>query len=131
MSNLSENKDPFEEFDHPCKGTCSGWKQGFEKGAKYKQEKLNKIIPETNLPNCTKEELQKMLMFSWEVDSDNQGVILSLQERLENAMEVIEFYSKGGHPNMDIWQHESLGYFTGKRARIFIAEQERKLKHES
>lgn len=27
-------EDPYEKFDHPCKGTCSGWQQGFEKGQK-------------------------------------------------------------------------------------------------
>jgi hypothetical protein len=26
-------------FDHPCKDTCSGWKQGFERGA-FELEKL-------------------------------------------------------------------------------------------
>lgn len=25
---------PEEDFDHPCKNTCSGWLQGYEKGKK-------------------------------------------------------------------------------------------------
>lgn len=24
--------DPFSKFDHPCKNTCSGWRQGYERG---------------------------------------------------------------------------------------------------
>lgn len=28
----------FENLDHPCKETCSGWKQGYEKGLKQKIE---------------------------------------------------------------------------------------------
>lgn len=27
-------RDAFSELDHPCKETCSGWRQGFEKGQK-------------------------------------------------------------------------------------------------
>ena len=27
-----------DNFDHPCKQTCSGWRQGFEKGLKQGEE---------------------------------------------------------------------------------------------
>lgn len=30
-----------EKFDHPCKQTCSGWKQGFEKGVASRQRLVN------------------------------------------------------------------------------------------
>lgn len=26
-------QSPWPELDHPCKQTCSGWQQGFERGA--------------------------------------------------------------------------------------------------
>lgn len=32
--------DDLDKFDHPCRQTCSGWDQGFEKGAKSVQKKL-------------------------------------------------------------------------------------------
>jgi hypothetical protein len=48
--------------------------------------------------------------------------VAALRKRLEEAVEVIEFYSKGGNFQTDIWQHPNLGYFTGKRAREFLKE---------
>ena len=36
---------------------------------------------------------------------------------LREAFGALEFYSKGGNFNRDIWVHEELGHFTGKRAR--------------
>lgn len=33
MNSLDQKLD---ELDHPCKHTCSGWKQGFEKGVESK-----------------------------------------------------------------------------------------------
>ena len=32
MKHTDEAQAKAEEFDHPCKQTCSGWQQGFEKG---------------------------------------------------------------------------------------------------
>jgi peptidoglycan hydrolase CwlO-like protein len=34
------NPDP---FDHPCKETCSGWKQGYEKGLKKAEEQISEL----------------------------------------------------------------------------------------
>lgn len=33
---------PFQDFDHPCKGTCSGWQQGLERGVSKCVEEVNK-----------------------------------------------------------------------------------------
>lgn len=30
-------------LDHPCKETCSGWRQGFEKGAESQAERIKKL----------------------------------------------------------------------------------------
>jgi hypothetical protein len=43
------------------------------------------------------------------------------QSALSTALEVLEFYSNGGNPPQDVWEHKELGYFTGKRAREAIA----------
>lgn len=36
-------RDPFAAFDHPCKDTCSGWKQGFEKGCAHVRAEIPAI----------------------------------------------------------------------------------------
>lgn len=33
-----------QQFNHPCKDTCSGWKQGFERGQNSNDEKTNAIL---------------------------------------------------------------------------------------
>lgn len=43
--------------------------------------------------------------------------IAFLTQSLRIAIDALEFYSQGGHPAMDMWEHKDLGYFTGKRAR--------------
>lgn len=60
------------ELDHPCKETCSGWKQGFERGAqmrqklvrqwdaeKYIQELEAKLTTQTSQVEKLKEELME------------------------------------------------------------------------
>ncbi len=46
-------KDPLFEagFDHPCRGTCSGWQQGYERGQsdKEKEHQLKTTKPKTIL----------------------------------------------------------------------------------
>lgn len=33
-----------QQLNHPCKQTCSGWKQGFERGQSSNDEKTNAIL---------------------------------------------------------------------------------------
>ncbi|TXH09408.1 MAG: hypothetical protein E6R04_08205 [Spirochaetes bacterium] len=33
-----------DSFDHPCKETCSGWKQGYEKGQAHEKEKSKGLL---------------------------------------------------------------------------------------
>jgi hypothetical protein len=35
--------DGFTKLDHPCKNTCSGWRQGYDKGLSQMQEQADKI----------------------------------------------------------------------------------------
>ena len=46
--------------------------------------------------------------------------IKQLEAQLKEANELIEFYGAGGNFNADVWQHENLGFFTGKRARAYL-----------
>ena len=46
-------------------------------------------------------------------------------ELIEKLAEALDFYSKGGNFNTDIWVHPDLGYFTGKRAKKILAELDR------
>lgn len=46
--------------------------------------------------------------------------IEKLESQLKEANELIEFYGAGGNFNSDVWQHENLGFFTGKRARAYL-----------
>jgi hypothetical protein len=32
-----------KDFDHPCRETCSGWRQGFEKGSESSKEEVQKL----------------------------------------------------------------------------------------
>ncbi len=59
--------DKNSELDHPCKATCSGWQQGYEKGhQRFLQEDDNRWKSK-----CT-----------------------SLQSRLSLAVEALEFYAE-------------------------------------
>ena len=40
-----------------------------------------------------------------------------LAPKIAKLVEVLGFYAQGGNFQTDVWEHESLGYFTGKRAR--------------
>lgn len=56
---------------------------------------------------------------------DAQTKITRLESEVERLREVLEFYAQGGNFQTDIWKHEELGYFTGKRARAALqAEKE-------
>jgi hypothetical protein len=43
-----------------------------------------------------------------------------LEQQLEDAEKVIEFYANGGNLNQDIRHDEKLGYFTGKKAKSYF-----------
>lgn len=39
------DKSPLDAlFDHPCKQTCSGWQQGFDKGALLERKKILELL---------------------------------------------------------------------------------------
>ena len=42
----------------------------------------------------------------------------------EEAEELLKFYSEDGNFNSDVWEHDSLGFFTGKRAREYMKKWE-------
>lgn len=44
----------------------------------------------------------------------------STKNKLKRAIEVIEFYSRGGNSQTDTWIKEGLGCFTGNKAREFL-----------
>jgi len=46
MKSKTEAEKAAEGLDHPCKQTCSGWKQGYEKGfhTGEKSERIMKLI---------------------------------------------------------------------------------------
>lgn len=41
---------------------------------------------------------------------------------MEKMARALDFYSKGGNFNTDVWKHEDLGYFTGSMAKAVIAQ---------
>lgn len=47
--------------------------------------------------------------------------ITELEHKLSICVGALEFYSKGGNFNLDLWKHEKLGHFTGLRAREALA----------
>lgn len=87
-------------------------------------------------PELTDEELRdkyenQITELNQEIEWQKQYTIqfLADYERLEKMVDVmreaLNFYGLGGHPAMDMWQHETLGYFTGKRAQEALAKVER------
>lgn len=49
-----KDRDEFDKltkagFDHPCKDTCSGWKQGYDRGVfTERARKLDALLPNTD-----------------------------------------------------------------------------------
>lgn len=37
------DKSPLDKLDHPCRETCSGWKQGYERGVMAVKQELDAI----------------------------------------------------------------------------------------
>lgn len=37
-----------ETLDHPCKGTCSGWQQGYDRGISHFKNSQNEVIKRIN-----------------------------------------------------------------------------------
>ena len=74
------------------------------------------VLAESIEPNGTTVEFLKL--------DDHQAIVQKLEERIEKLREVMEFYAQGGHSAMDMWQHPDLGYFTGKRARQALKDDE-------
>lgn len=52
--------------------------------------------------------------------AQSRNALPDLLDALSEAVSLLEFYSKGGHPAMDMVEHKELGFFTGKRANEFL-----------
>lgn len=48
--------------------------------------------------------------------------IQALMREIIAAREMARFYAGGWNPNLDVWKHDELGYFTGRRAREYLKE---------
>lgn len=67
----------------------------------------------------------KMKVILWDVTNNlpkklTREIKETTKNKLKRAIEVIEFYSKGGNPQTDTWTKEGLGCFTGKKAREYL-----------
>lgn len=55
-----------EELDHPCRDTCSGWKQGYERGSKdastAHNDRVKILIDEVRLLQKEVSDLEYTLM---------------------------------------------------------------------
>ena len=66
-------RDPFHKagFDHPCRETCSGWKQGYERG--FDDRLVNKDPDDefdrwiANKPSYYTEELRHAFLAGWRI----------------------------------------------------------------
>jgi hypothetical protein len=76
-----------QDFNHPCKGVCSGWKQGYEKG-------LGDYVAEiSDLENFIKKQ---------------QLECQQLQMKLNKAIEVLEYVSNGMSKNKYGWSAKAV-----------------------
>lgn len=58
------------ELDHPCRQTCSGWKQGHERGVKDGMERAAKIVEQINCPNEWDERKEALVDAAFEIRAD-------------------------------------------------------------
>jgi hypothetical protein len=79
-----------------------------------------------HMDKCAHEIFMKQQDWKFISHEDHLAIVAELESRIANLREVVEFYSNGGHPAMDMWQHPDLGYFTGKRARQALEEDKSK-----
>jgi len=101
----------FEELDHPCKTTCSGWQQGYEKGREF------------TLKESTdwKDEYDNLCKFATDFEQQRDALTAQLKE----ARECLEFYASA---NLLMIEFEKDGPFVhenGKRARAFLKKLEK------
>jgi hypothetical protein len=83
----------------------------------------------------TKERLEKLIDLAYRsydldfindkketIDCYDPQELKSLCQFAIEAIELLEFYSNGGNPSQDMWLHDDLGHFTGKRCREFLSK---------
>jgi len=77
------------------------------------QKRAEELVEERFSIRCDTEEAQHAETFK-------EGYLAAWHDQqkvIEKLVEVLGFYAQGGNFQTDVWEHESLGYFTGKRAR--------------
>lgn len=86
------------ELDHPCKDTCSGWQQGYDKGRTFTlaecKEEIERLKAENKkigaLGRMAVEVVQKELTAA-------KDEILKSEAKLAQAVEALRFYADGEH----------------------------------
>lgn len=68
-----------KDFDHPCRGSCSGWRQGYEKGGVKAQEQIE----------CLKLALEKCREQRNNMVPNNLMTIPGLKEKHDEEIEAI------------------------------------------
>lgn len=70
-------------FDHPCRQTCSGWQQGFDRGAAEKDKEIEEL--NTRLLKCLNDQLEgRMKHLNEKISMREQSEIITLQSEVES-----------------------------------------------
>lgn len=80
--NSDQLKASAEKYAHPCKETCSGWKQGFDSGAELMRAELEKraaLIQESR-DSGTMDASQEAAHYNW-LDDQNEKLKSEISKR--------------------------------------------------
>lgn len=79
-------------FDHPCKQTCSGWQQGYDRGVEAERARVMKALPSDENLFKEAEYIRRASCEvygedSWEYDDDaiikhSYNALIALRERI-------------------------------------------------
>lgn len=86
MSNIKK------EFDHPCKQTCSGWRQGFDRGLEQSAQRIEELEKLAKALEVAESALKYM---TEDYDCDAEDVARFDKRKAEQALSQIEKIKNG------------------------------------
>lgn len=83
MTDSNSTQKPLDKLDHPCKDTCSGWKQGYEKGQQSIELELKRANRRAEMLEAQR---NKAILNSW----DHVEHLFSETERVEGIRKDVD-----------------------------------------
>jgi hypothetical protein len=99
---MSNEFDTENGFNHPCKKTCSGWKQGFDAGVNQCRGEIDKLLAENQKMRTALENYIEWLeagyggMFGHEATTPQEDAYSLIEKRIPLLKEALTFGEKVG-----------------------------------